>query len=351
MNLQPKISLLIPVYNVENTLDACLNSAENQSLNEIEIICVDDGSTDHSFDILQKHAARASRLILLRNNHNSGRFSARKTAVEKAAGQYIMFLDSDDTLVHHACAEAFRQIQTHNVDIFHFGSEILFAKDVSRKIRTEVRQSFKICNGFLKGDAIFSACFGNMYRNDFYIWNKIYSAELCKKAYSLLDELVLTVSEDLYFYFAAALLARSYYGTDIPLYKYYFQRGICSGTFQKISREQFEQFCATSQISEHLQGLLKKQNALNDVTSQILHRIHRKLFDVCYKKIQCMDYPQEWQQLFVQNWLHNDLTLFEFLRHDRNLLREYEQSLSVQLGLFLTWLPRKLLSLLTGRKY
>ena len=103
-----KVSLLIPVYNMEATLDACLDSAEKQTLKEIEIICVDDGSTDRSSEILKCHAARDPRIRLFQHFQNRSTLLARKTAVENASGEYIMFLDPDDTLDPAACETAWR---------------------------------------------------------------------------------------------------------------------------------------------------------------------------------------------------------------------------------------------------
>lgn len=93
----PKISVIIPVYNVENYLKECLDSIINQTLSDIEIICVDDGSTDSSLNILREYAEKDSRIkIIQQENQYAG--VARNNGMMIATGEYLHFMDSDDYL-------------------------------------------------------------------------------------------------------------------------------------------------------------------------------------------------------------------------------------------------------------
>ena len=92
---KPIVSILIPVYNVENYLDKCLDSVISQTMNNIEIICVNDGSTDHSGEILEKYQKKDKRIIVV-NKENGGLPSARNAGLEIARGKYIGFVDADD---------------------------------------------------------------------------------------------------------------------------------------------------------------------------------------------------------------------------------------------------------------
>ena len=91
----PKISVIVPVYNVEKFLARCLDSILGQSLRDIEVICVDDGSPDNSIEILNRYAARDSRIRIVRQA-NRGLGGARNTGIEAAEGEYVGFVDSDD---------------------------------------------------------------------------------------------------------------------------------------------------------------------------------------------------------------------------------------------------------------
>ncbi|OUP86196.1 hypothetical protein B5F07_02580 [Lachnoclostridium sp. An169] len=92
---RPFVSVLIPVYNVEDYLERCLDSILNQTLTEIEVICVNDGSTDGSLKILEKYQKKDPRLIIV-SKQNGGLPSARNAGLDKASGEYVGFVDSDD---------------------------------------------------------------------------------------------------------------------------------------------------------------------------------------------------------------------------------------------------------------
>ncbi|WP_180131002.1 glycosyltransferase family 2 protein [Acinetobacter sp. YH12072] len=105
MNCQnnPLVSVIVPVYNVEQYLDECLNSIRQQTYENLEIIVVEDCSTDKSLEVLSKHL-NDQRIKLIRHEKNSGLSAARNTGIDAAKGDYIMFVDSDD-LVHLSLIE------------------------------------------------------------------------------------------------------------------------------------------------------------------------------------------------------------------------------------------------------
>jgi len=91
----PKVSVILPVYNSAEYLPGCLDCLQNQTLQELEIICINDGSTDDSFSVLQERAKNDSRIVIL-NQDNQGAGPARNAGIRAAKGEYIAFLDSDD---------------------------------------------------------------------------------------------------------------------------------------------------------------------------------------------------------------------------------------------------------------
>ena len=104
-----KVSVIIPVYNVEKYLRKCLESVVNQTLKDIEIICVNDGSTDSSALILDEYARNDNR-IKVYTQENQGQGAARNMALELAQGDYIAFVDSDDWLEVSALEELYKFI-------------------------------------------------------------------------------------------------------------------------------------------------------------------------------------------------------------------------------------------------
>ena len=115
----PKISVIVPVYNVENYLAECLDSVINQSLREIEIICVNDGSTDGSLKILEEYAEKDKRIAVI-SQENQMLGAARNNALKIASGDYIQFLDSDDYLDLNTCENLYRKCKSLNLDMLSF---------------------------------------------------------------------------------------------------------------------------------------------------------------------------------------------------------------------------------------
>lgn len=111
-----KISVIIPVYNAEKYLDKCINSVLNQTLRDIEIICVDDGSKDSSFEILDKISKKDKRVKLF-SIENNGVSNARNFALDLAKGEYILFLDSDDWVSADICEKLYSSITSNNYDV------------------------------------------------------------------------------------------------------------------------------------------------------------------------------------------------------------------------------------------
>ena len=116
---QPKVSVIIPVYNTEKYLRECLDSVVNQTLKDIEIICVDDGSTDGSLTILEKHREKDPRITVF-TQPNSGQSAARNTGMRYARGEYIYFIDSDDLIELNTLEKAARVASDNDLDIITF---------------------------------------------------------------------------------------------------------------------------------------------------------------------------------------------------------------------------------------
>jgi len=118
-NNKTKISVILPVYNVENYLKECLDSVINQSYKNLEIICVNDGSTDNSLEILKKYETKDSRVKLI-DQENQGVSAARNQGIKHATGDYIAFVDPDDILERNAYEITLKKMKK-DVDIIIFG--------------------------------------------------------------------------------------------------------------------------------------------------------------------------------------------------------------------------------------
>jgi len=126
----PKVSVILPVYNVEPYLDEALCSLENQTLKDIEIIAVNDGSTDNSLSILERHALTEKRLHIY-SQTNQGLSGARNTGMKYCIGEYIFFMDSDDIIEEKALEESYNYARINNADVCLFDAEIFYESNSS----------------------------------------------------------------------------------------------------------------------------------------------------------------------------------------------------------------------------
>lgn len=138
MREQVKVSVIIPIYNVEDYLRECIDSAVNQTLREIEIICVNDGTKDNSMSIVKEYASEDSRIIIV-NKTNGGLSSARNTGLDIACGEYVYFLDSDDYLKPQALEKLYRTAKEKDLDNIFFSAETFFeSEEVKEKNRSYI---------------------------------------------------------------------------------------------------------------------------------------------------------------------------------------------------------------------
>ena len=115
-----QISVIIPVYNTEAHLNACLDGVLSQNIPNLEVICVDDGSTDRSLEVLREYAARDPRVVVL-TQKNSFAGVARNHGLEVARGEYVAFLDSDDQFLPGALEGLYAQAKEHDLDVIKAG--------------------------------------------------------------------------------------------------------------------------------------------------------------------------------------------------------------------------------------
>lgn len=114
--VSPVVSVICPVYNTEKVLGKCIRSVLEQDFKAIEVILVNDGSTDDSLKICQKYAARDERIILI-DKPNGGRIQARKDGLLRAQGEYVFFIDCDDYLEKNALSTLVEIAGRHHLDM------------------------------------------------------------------------------------------------------------------------------------------------------------------------------------------------------------------------------------------
>lgn len=338
MHQSVKISVIVPVHNMANYLEQSLNSVLNQTLRNIEIICIDDASADESYQILSGIAQMDHRIQVYHFEENRSAWAARKLGIEKATGEYIMFLDADDEIMPCACEELYHEMEKHPVDILHFDTEIINVNGLPQKRIDSMIRFVKPYNGEIRGTQreVFTACFDKE-QYSFSLWNKLFSTELCKKALPWMKDAVLPKAQDKLAYFIISYFAQSYRG--IPgrvYYRYYFGRG-CTG-YNKLTLKQFGVYCTMSRVAEKIKLFLLEQGSLEQYASiekngrqqllsdcmerwfkEIEQQEKAKAFDILLKywRVDEVVGALAQKRWFARSQIAQDLQLSEKLKYDK----------------------------------
>lgn len=166
-----KVSVIVPVYNVEKYLKRCLDQLTNQTLEEIEIICVNDGSKDNSLEILEDYSKKDSRIFVV-SQENAGLSAARNTGMNYVKGEYIGFVDSDDWVDLDFYEKLYDAAKRNDCDIA--------VADFKRKHpkKDKIRLNITEEKVFTTPEDKYLAC--KTYREGC-VWNKIYRTEFLKR--------------------------------------------------------------------------------------------------------------------------------------------------------------------------
>ena len=180
----PKVTVIIPVYNVEKYLRECLDSVINQTLQDIEIICINDCTPDNSPAILEEYAQKDSRIKIIKNEKNLGLGETRNVALPLAKSPYVFFVDSDDWIELNGLEILYNAIiETDSNIVMCDYSKIFKNKLEYISIENRVKKKWNIKNIFGKEDiktipfhVIPNLTWNKMYKKDFLLKNKIFFA-------------------------------------------------------------------------------------------------------------------------------------------------------------------------------
>lgn len=244
MNIDPvKVSIIICGYNGGNATLIALDSAISQTLKSIEIICVNDASPDNMLEIFQEYAEKDPRVKVISHPVNKGLLAARQTGVNNASGEYIMFLDQDDTLAPEACEELSRKMDETDADMVQFDSQLSYESEEERITRGSIDVdyfSFQDCKTLNSSDEILQACFIDK-KFPWNVWSKIYKKDLARKVYSYVpDDMRVVMAEDTFAFFVAASIAEKLVFINKKYYTYSVGVGVSGNTDLKKSENSLE---------------------------------------------------------------------------------------------------------------
>lgn len=214
----PKISIIVPIYNVENYLSKCIDSILDQSFGDYEIILVNDGSTDNSGNIINKYHKKDKRIIAV-HKENRGVSQSRNIGIKYSKGQYILFLDPDDWLEKNALDLLNSIIDKKEYDIVQFKYIIndINSNKVMINIDNSIFDNDNLLNMTLVGKNIFS------------VWSKLIKREFILKNNIYFNEDI-SYGEDLLYTATMIMYKPKYIFIDEFLYNYYKRENSLSRT-------------------------------------------------------------------------------------------------------------------------
>lgn len=233
---EPKISVVVPVYNAEKYLPLCLDSILAQTYENFEVICVDDGSTDGSGNVLDKYAAEDARINVI-HQKNGGVSAARNSGLKLASGDYIYFMDSDDFIRPEWFAYAVEVIAEYEPDCvmcdYREMADYEPMTDALPPVKAQkIEKPFEV---FILRKSLIDAS----------VCNKMYKATLLGKQVFTQD---IVYAEDLWFNLEFLAKAQTFYYLPQPMYGYIRRdNSITTSNFNERKAKGFLTFCANVQ--------------------------------------------------------------------------------------------------------
>lgn len=215
------ISVVVPAYNVEKTISKCLNSIIYQTYKNIEIIVVDDGSTDKTNSIVADYCKRYSQIKLYEHKKNKGLYATRITGVKKAKGEYIGFVDSDDYISKDYYRELIMEAEKQNADIV--VAKLVQENQTGYQWVQNIYEDYSF--GVKNNDEIWNSYWEQEGQLFIWhtVWNKLYSVRLWKEALPILENYQnhLIMAEDFMFSSVLFYYAKKLSGIKYARYFYY----------------------------------------------------------------------------------------------------------------------------------
>ena len=285
MSISPKVSVIIPIYNAEKYMKQCLDTVINQTLEDIEIICVDDGSTDKSLEILNQYQEKDERIIII-TQKNKGGGTARNTGLKIAKGEFLLFLDADDFFEEHMLEKSYDKGKTDDADI------VIFA---TRSYSEKKKRLMHSVQGIPLKDMFHDQPFNYMAVPDHLFtafrrapWNKFYRTDFVRKNNLWFQE-IYVANDVLFICLSLALAERISILNDIFVYYRMGQSDNCYANAYKHPLDRY-------QSSVALREKLLELNIYNKVESSYLNVV---MVDSINALNRLKSHPNEYELLYT----------------------------------------------------
>lgn len=260
------ITITIPVFNVADYLDCCVESIVNQTYRDIEIILVDDGSTDGSQTRCDEWAEKDKRIKVV-HQENKGLYMARRTGASNATGDYVLALDADDWLDLDACEKIADEIEHTSADVIQYGLQVE-CDSIDDSVISFYQKCFRVStNNLIGSDEMLVKCYVER-KIPWNIATKVIRTSIINQAYDFLGEHRINQLEDFLTGYCVFLNSRKWHRVDGKFYHYRYGTGM--STSMHMSLEELNKKSGYYDAFEKLKKLVCKRFTSDSIAYQVL---------------------------------------------------------------------------------
>lgn len=281
-----KISIIVPIYNSEKDLDQCIESIVNQTYKNLEIILVNDGSTDNSINVCKKWKSNDSRIILI-DKQNEGVAKARNDGLKIATGDFIGFVDHDDFIEPTMYETMLNDMAEHNADIVMCSSTGIYEDGTSTKAYPNYMSFVIDKENLIKRMQNYEKIFCSS------VWSKLYKKEVVG---NLMFDTEIILGDDYYFNGIAYTNIDRFYYDERSLYNYRIRVGSISR--RKVDKHFFDKYLVMDKLSDYYE---KNSIGSSEDFDEMRFGISYEILYGLYVYGEDRKTKKEWQRIFKSN--------------------------------------------------
>lgn len=298
-HISPKVSVVIPVYNAQSSLHKTLDSIFNQSMHDFEVIMINDGSSDSSFDILQEYRMKYDNAVLINLERNEGVSQARNCGIRVAKGEYISFVDADDVVDCHFLEIMYQTAKETGSEIASCNFFYCYPQKGGTKILRR-KNRFFVRDGIYDSSRLLRSLLKDT-KTRFFVWNKIYKRDILLEHGIYFDS---RCFEDILFTAKAFYYSKKICVLDCPLY-FYFK-----------TNSSLTHCMDISQLKSYLKALCDLRAFLEQVDEYTVYKrnfeyLCLRFFLSCFYRVPCMckKFSYGYSSWSILGWIFNYICL------------------------------------------
>lgn len=286
---QPRFSIVVPLHNGERYVAECCESVLEQDFDDLELLLVDDCSTDGTVKVAQELCDKDARVRLIKRTSNGGTLRARRDGVLATRGECVLLLDQDDAFCEGALVQIDAALCVHDVDILHFSARVVSEGEAASGAAVGMQSFLTPPARTLSGADILATQFAEKNGFDWHVHHKAFRGELARRAWAVAEDVELVLSDDLYVSFILCSMAQSYAAVgNSGWYEYHLGRGETFGSvptlnsFRLLCERDRKGFALVTSYAERAAGEIVRDDwdaRVSDVRDRLIEHVMNEFHD------------------------------------------------------------------------